>query len=154
MSRTDLKKQTIAAIALAIGLAIPVAIAQAETETEHKVTESFAAVNPCTGEPGILTITYNSVSHENTDAAGGEHETDTTTGTFTFAQDNGVTFAGHFTMWDGENGRPGGAEVETFTFSGHAKGDNVSTLRFNANGHETINPDGTVTSEFDRLSCH
>lgn len=155
MSRTDLKIQTVAALALAAGLAIPiVATAHAETETEHNATESFAEVNPCTGEQGILTITYNSVSHENSDAAGGSHETDTSTGTFVFAQDNGVTFTGHFTMWDGENEKPKGAAVETFTFSAHGDGDDGSTLQFNANGHETTNPDGTTTSEFDRLSCH
>jgi hypothetical protein len=57
-------------------------------------------------------------------------------------------------MWDGENAKPGSAEVETFTFSGHGSGDDGSILRFEANGHETTNPDGTITSEFDRLSCH
>ena len=59
------------------------------TQTFKNVTEVSIDVNPCTGAPGMLTITYNGVFHvtELTSGigAGTFWATGTQTGTFTFA---------------------------------------------------------------------
>lgn len=142
-----------AASVLAIGLAIPLTAAFATTETEHQATETSHDFNPCTGEPGTLTVTYNEVDHISSGNNGGDHGTFTQTGTFTFEQDNGLTYTGHFTVWGGFNSNSGGTEADTFTLSLHATGSDGSTLRANLVSHETINPADIITSQFDKANC-
>jgi hypothetical protein len=65
----------IAATGLLVFTAAPAsAAASSTTETVHGVTESFPTVNPCTGDPGIVTVTYNGVFHTSIDATGGTHK--------------------------------------------------------------------------------
>lgn len=145
----------IAATVLASGIGIPISAVFADTNNEHQVTETNPDVNPCTGEPGTLTITYNEVEHESPDNNGGDHATFTQTGTFTFVQDSdGVTFTGHFTVWGGFNSNSGGTNADTFTLTVHGTGSDGSTINAHEVSHTTSNPADLITSEFDNLSCH
>src|SRR5215207_6122662 len=79
------------AVPLLMGLGAGVATgAGAVTETQHVhgVTETFQEVNPCTGDPATITITYNGVFHITTAPNGSEHVTGTQTGTFTIVPDD------------------------------------------------------------------
>src|SRR5689334_1063284 len=120
--RAHLQTIVAAASVMAIGLAMPFGAAFATTTNEHQATETSSDVNPCTGEPGTLTITYNEVDHTSTDNKGGSHNTFTQTGTFTFEQDGGLTYTGHFTIWGGFNSNSGGTNAGTFTLSLHGTG--------------------------------
>ncbi|HKU50160.1 MAG TPA: hypothetical protein VJP79_09435 [Nitrososphaera sp.] len=145
------------AVALSLTLGIfPVSASFAETNTEHGATETSADVNPCTGEPGILTLTYNEIEHSSNDANEGGHFTFTQTGTFTFVpnDEGGESFSGHFTVWGGGNQNSGGTDVGTFTLSIHGTGSEGSTLRANQVSHETSNPADVITSQFDKMNCH
>src|SRR5687768_18458708 len=97
---------------LAVGLILTMAApalaggpAQTFTETLKDVTETIAEVNPCTGDEGTATITYNAVFHATELASGEFHFTGTLTGTFVFVPDDPdqPTFTGRFTSWFGEN---------------------------------------------------
>jgi hypothetical protein len=103
------------------------------TVTLHGVTETFPDVNPCTGDPGMVTVTYNAVFHESGDAAGGFHLTGTQTGTFEFVPDDATqpSFTGRFTVWFGGNiGANGEGFWQTFSVTGY--GSDGSMLQFNA----------------------
>ena len=143
----------IAATVLATGIGIPIS-ALADTSTEHQVTETRTDVNPCTGEPGTLTVTYNQIEHESS-ANGGDHATFTQTGTFTFEQfSGGVTFTGHFTVWGGFNSNSGGTDAGTFTSTVQGTGSDGSTINAHEVSHTTSNPADIITSEFDNMNCH
>jgi hypothetical protein len=115
-------------------------LAQAETETVtfKNVTESFPDVNPCTGDPAVVTITYNGVLHISEDATGGFHITGTLTGTFFLDVDDPALpdYSGRFTQWFGGNHNSNVAN-ETFTFSARGTGTDGSRLRFNFVAHIT-----------------
>ena len=136
----------------AAGIALPVS-AFAETTPAHNATQTFTDVNPCTQEPATITLTYNGVTHSSSDATGGSHNTETQTGTFVIAQDNGVMYTGHFTFWDGFNGNNGGTNEFTMTLSLRGTGSDGSALIANTNSHQTTNPAGVTTSMFDNLNC-
>jgi hypothetical protein len=161
MSRSKISELSQGMGALSVAFALSIAAlsgagaAFAETSTQHKVTETFPDSNPCTGEPGTLTVTYNAVDHFSNDANGGGHGTFTQTGVFTFVPDSGgETFTGHFTIWGGFNENSGGTSVGTFTVSIHGTGGEGSILRANSVSHETSNPADIITSAFDKLNCH
>jgi hypothetical protein len=108
------------------------AAASATTETIHGVTESFPTDNPCTGDPGIVTVTYNSVFHTSIDATGGTHLTGTLTGTFEFAPTDTTqpSYTGRFTNWFGGNiGANGQGFWSTFSLTGY--GSDGSVIHFN-----------------------
>jgi hypothetical protein len=140
--------------AAASGFGFPILAVFAETNTEHNATDSFPEFNPCTGQAGIVTVTYNEIEHESSDNSGGSHETFTQTGTFVFEQEDGLTITGHFTIWDGENGNSGGTEVGTFTFSLHGTASDGTILRANSVAHYTSSPADIITSMFERTNCH
>lgn len=95
-----------AVLALLVGMP-SVASAQAETETVvfHGVTETMADVNPCTGDPVTVTLTYNGVLHSTADAQGGAHFTGTFAGTVEVVpvDPSLPTYTGHFAQWIGAN---------------------------------------------------
>src|SRR5438093_2947543 len=107
---------TVAALGSVFLMALP---AQAQgagaisvTQTFHNAVQTFAppdpnAVQPCTGVPGTLTITFNGVAHftvlTSGVGAGTGVATFTATGTFSFAGSDGVNFSGRFTACDGQN---------------------------------------------------
>jgi hypothetical protein len=108
------------------------AAASATTETVHGVTDTFPTVNPCTGDPGIVTLTYNAVFHTSTDATGGTHLTGTMTGTFAFVPDDATqpSYTGRFTNWFGGNiGANGEGFWSTFSLTGY--GSDGSVIHFN-----------------------
>src|ERR1041384_4108992 len=125
------------AVVLASGIGVPLSAALADTNTEHNATETSSDVNPCTGDHGTLTLTYNEIEHESSDNSDGNHATFTQTGKFTFEPDdqNDPTIAGHFTVWGGFNSNSGGTEVGTFTLSLHGTGSDGSILRMNSVSH-------------------
>jgi hypothetical protein len=147
-----------ALLALLVALLIPVAaFAQATTTTIHfNDTQSSADVNPCTGAPGTLTETLKGVTHTTELANGSFHETTTVTESVTFVPDDPSqpTYTGKATFWDGENFN---TKTFTATFTGHinVRGSDGSRITEHFVAHVTINPDGTVTVQFetDRLSC-
>lgn len=146
-----------AAIALLVVAARPAAAdgqgATTFTQTFHNATDSFAAPNPCTGAPGMVTITYNGVLHVTVNKSGDFWATGTQTGDFVLTPDDPTqpTYSGHFTTWfgDSDNRRNG---VEHSTFSVHGTGSDGSTLRFHDTMHLSVSASGAVVS-FDKPSC-
>lgn len=77
-------------LGLLVGLMAPAAYGKADTSTEtvQGFTETFADANPCTGDTGDVTVTYNGIFHFTIDPNEGEHFTGTQTGTFVFEPDD------------------------------------------------------------------
>ncbi|TMC84280.1 MAG: hypothetical protein E6J06_07225 [Chloroflexi bacterium] len=158
----------VAALAAVVVLATPAAAAGAGavsvTQTFHNVTQTFTppdpmASNPCTGAPGILTLTYNGVSHmtflTSGVGAGTGWGTFTATGAFTFVQsDPAVTFTGRFTTWDGFSMNLNNF-TSTGTLNGRGTGSDGSSLTFHSVFHITglnTNPP-TIVVTFGKLNC-
>jgi hypothetical protein len=75
-------------------------------------------VNPCTGEPGTTTQTFNDVFHGTINKTGSWF-TGTTTGKIQFVPDNPAspTYTGHFQFWFGdENNLRNDVEHDTSNF--------------------------------------
>jgi hypothetical protein len=123
----------IAATGLLLFAAAPaIAAASSTTETVQGFTETFATANPCTGDLGTVTTTYNGVFHISFDDTGGVHVTGTLTGTFEFAPDDASlpSFTGRFTNWFGQNiGANGQGFWSTFSLTGY--GSDGSVIHFN-----------------------
>jgi hypothetical protein len=125
-----------------------------ETDHEKQATDTFLDVNPCTGDAAQITITYNSVFHITQFANGTEHVTGTMTGTALIDTVDPALpdFSGHFTQWFGGNGNTKSANG-TFTFTVNAKGTDGSRLRFHETAHFSVNANGDLTVEFDKITC-
>jgi hypothetical protein len=124
------------------------------TNVTKNGTDTFPDVNPCTGDPATISITFNDVFHITEFANGTVHVTGTTTGTFlidTIAPSK-PDFSGHFTSWFGFNGNNKNV-AGTFTFTVVGKGTDGSTLTFHETAHFTLNANGEVTVDFDRPTC-
>jgi hypothetical protein len=123
----------IAAAGLLLLTAAPTsAAASTTTQTVKGVTETFAEVNPCTGAPGLVTVTYNGVFHMSVDATGGTHVTGTLTGRFEFEPTDASqpSYTGRFTNWFGGNtGANGEGFWSTFSLTGY--GSDGSVIHFN-----------------------
>jgi len=130
------------------------------TQTFHNATQTFAppdpnAVNPCTGVPGTITITFNGVAHvtflTSGVGAGTGWATFTATGTFTFAGADGVNFTGRFTAWDGQN-----FNLQNFAATSilviHGTGSDGSALTFHDVAHISVSASG-ITLSFDKPTC-
>jgi len=130
------------------------------TQTFHNATETFVppdpnAINPCTGVPGTLTITYNGVAHvtflTSGVGAGTGWATFTATGTFAFAGADGVNFTGRFTAWDGQN-----FNLQNFAATSilviHGTGSDGSSLTFHDVAHFSVSASG-ITLSFDKPTC-
>jgi hypothetical protein len=116
------------------------------TQTFHNVTQTYyppnpMAANPCTGVPGVLTLTYNGVAHitvlTSGVGAGTGWVTFTNTGDVTFLQQGGVTFTGHFTAWDGAS-----FNLQNLAATGileiHVTGSDGSRITVHAVMHMTV----------------
>jgi hypothetical protein len=153
-----------AAVGAVLLMAIPAqgsgAGAVSVTQTFHNATQTFVppdpnAVQPCTGVPGTLTITYNGVAHStfltSGVGAGTGWATFTATGTFTFVGSDGVNFRGRFTAWDGEN-----FNLQNFAATAilvvHGTGSDGSTLTFHDVAHMSVSASG-VNLTFDKPTC-
>ena len=154
------------AAALLFTLATPVLAggpAETSTETFKDVTETFPEVNPCTGDPGAVTVTYNGVFHVTELASGEQHLTGTLTGTFVFVPDDPTlpTASGRFTQWFGENHNQNEANA-TFTFRIRGVTSDGAVLNAHAVSHITADAidfsvfppmiEG-VKVMFDRFEC-
>lgn len=125
------------------------------TQNDHGVTDISADVNPCTGEPGTLTQTYNDVFHGTINKTGSWF-TGTITGTIQFVPDNPAspTYTGHFTTWFGDENNLQN-DVEHSTFNAHVTGSDGSTITIHDNAQATMNANGVITVSFDHatMSC-
>jgi hypothetical protein len=123
------------------------------TETWHNVTESFPDVNPCTGDPSTVTITYNGVGHVTLLPNGTSHFTITQTGDVVFVPDDPslLTYTGHFTNWAGFNSNNKN-EAGTVTFTVHLTGSDGSTLKFHLTEHFNVSASGVVNA-FSKPRC-
>lgn len=155
---------TVAALGSVFLMAVP---AQAQgagaisvTQTFHNAVQTFAppdpnAVQPCTGVPGTLTITFNGVAHftvlTSGVGAGTGWATFTATGTFAFAGSDGVNFSGRFTAWDGQN-----FNLQNFAATAilviHGTGTDGSSLTFRDVAHFSVSASG-MTVSFDKSTC-
>lgn len=146
-------------VVVALGLFIaPTARARSlsSTITFHDATDSFAAPNPCSGAPGTVTIVANGVIHLNVNPDGTSWFTLTQTGTFTFVPDDfpaDPSYAGTFTLWDGDNVNLRNFAATFILEIPHAAGSDGSTL----SAHETetiaITGTGDVAVSFSNLVC-
>jgi len=156
-SRFTMRRHALALLVVVGLLLIPASSAFAggavtETQKFKNFTESFPTPNPCTGAPGIVTITYNGVIHT-TQNDNGFHITGTFTGDFVFVPDDSSqpTYTGHFTQWFGFNANQRNF-AGTFTFSVHGKGSDGSRLDFHITGHDSMSASGHVIS-FEKPRC-
>jgi hypothetical protein len=146
-------------VAAVLGLVMgtsSVASAQAftDTVTVHDITETIVDVNPCTGDPATITITYNGVFHITVDPNGGLHTTGTIAGTFVLvpSDSNLPTYTGHFAQWFGDNSSSNSAGFWV-TFNVKGEGSDGSRLSLNAvfQGHFS---NGVLHVFFEKLNCH
>jgi hypothetical protein len=123
------------------------------TERMHNVTDTFADVNPCTGDPTTVTIVNNGVLHVTEFADGHVHVTGTFTGTVAIdtTDPSKPDYSGRFTQWFGEN-RNVNTENGTFTFSVRARGTDGSRLQFHETAH-FLAVGGDLQVEFDKMRC-
>jgi len=128
------------------------------TQTFKNVTEVFYDVNPCSGAPATITITYNGVFHvtqlTSGQGAGTFWATGTQTGNFTLVPDDPAqpTYTGHFAAWFGDNDNLHNG-TETATFNLHGTGSDGSTLSVHETEHVSVSASG-VTLACDKLACH
>jgi hypothetical protein len=127
--------------------------AQSFTQNWHNVTETSTDMNPCTGAPGTLTLTYNAVFHITTLDNGTYWATFTQTGTFSFVpfDSSQPSYTGHFTVWDGDNWNNQNT-TETATFTVIGTGSDGSKLTFHETEHVSTSATGATLS-FDKLRC-
>jgi hypothetical protein len=123
------------------------ALAQAETETIHETFDDVIMDVGCEDVVPIHIVGKSIVHITQTDSS--FHITGTFTGRFEFTED-GETFSGRFTQWFGENSNSRSFNG-TFTFSATGRSDQGTKARFNAVAHITINANGDLTVEFERL---
>ena len=127
--------------------------AQTFTQNDHNVTDSVPSANPCTGDTGTLTETYNDIFHGTINKTGSWF-TGTVEGKFTFVPDDptAVTYTGHFATWFGDENNLQN-DVEHSTFNVHATGSDGSTLSFHENAQAAMNANGVITVSFDNMRC-
>jgi hypothetical protein len=138
---------------LLLGAAPASAAASATTETFHSVTQTFPALNPCTGDPGTVTVTSNGVLHMSADVAGGTHVTGTMTGTFVFVPSDASlpSYTGRVTNWFGSNLGANGVGFWS-TFSLTAYGSDGSVIHINGVMQFHFS-NGDIHVDFTLLNC-
>lgn len=123
------------------------------TDVQHRVISVEADVNPCTGQPGVVTTVVNAVFHITVFPDGRYHITGTATGTFQFDTTDPAApdFSGRVTNWFGESSNSN-TLTSTFTFSVNGTGTDGSTIRFHETAHVSIVA-GEIVVELDRVRC-
>jgi hypothetical protein len=143
-------------VPLLLGLMAGPALAQATSTTTpfHGATDEFVDVNPCTGDPATIQLTFNGVLHESTAADGSMHVTGTQTGTIVVTPLDPTlpSYTGRFTVWFGGN-LNSQSEGSWFTLSVKATGSDGSQLVFNLVEQLHISATGEVTVEFLKVNC-
>jgi hypothetical protein len=143
-----------AGLALLVVVAPAASVASADVETIHfGGTLSQPSVNPCTGAPGTMAVTFKGISHTTTNPDGTLHHTATVTGDLTFTPDDPTQpfYTGKFTAWDAQNGT---RQTITLSAAFHHRltGSDGSTIHDHGVVHTTLNANGTVTVDFDRFT--
>ncbi|MGH2677621.1 MAG: hypothetical protein ACRDHB_04590, partial [Actinomycetota bacterium] len=112
-----------------------VAVAEAVTGTIRldDVTQSFQDVNPCTGDPVTVTMTYDGVIAYAIDAQGGLHLTGTTVGTIEVVpfDPSLPTYAGRVVNWFGES-TSFNSDGDWVTLNIKVQGSDGSTISLNS----------------------
>jgi hypothetical protein len=142
-----------AGLALLVLVAPAANVASADVETIHfGGTLSQPSVDPCTGTPGTMAVTFKGVSHTTTNPDGTLHHTATVNGDLTFTPDDPdqPSYTGKFTAWDGQNGT---RQTITLSAAFHSQltGSDGAKIRDRGVVHMTLNANSTVTVDFDRL---
>ena len=123
-----------AALALFVGMP-SVALAEAVTGRMRldDVTQSFQDVNPCTGDPVTVTMTYDGVIAFAVDAQGGLHLTGTSVGTIEVVpfDPSLPTYTGRFANWFGES-TSSNSHGDWVTLNIKLYGSDGSTISFNS----------------------
>lgn len=145
---------TLSTLLLTAVATVAAAPAQTETVVVKDVTETLPDEDPCTGVPGLVTVTYNGVLHITGLPGGTYHVTGTQTGIFTFEPEDPSqpSLTGRFTIWFGENSNQASFNG-TVTFRVNGQGSDGSTVRFNGLAHVSVSATGTTT-EFEFGRCH
>ena len=139
------------ALMLSAMLLAPTAAFAAETQTiRFSATESRAALNPCSGAPGTLTIMLSGVVHTTDLGDGTVQMTTTTTGTVTFVPDDPsqASFSGHLAESKSEITNRNNA-TETNAENVVVHGSDGSLGKQHILSHTTVNANGTVTSSIE-----
>jgi hypothetical protein len=112
--------------------------ADTDTITIQGVTDTFPDVNPCTGDPVTITVTYNSVSHVTTLPSGDIHLTSMFTGDVVLVPVDPAlpTYTGHVVDWSTQIYNRNEA-LATFTTRARVTGSDGSTLRLGIVAHVT-----------------
>ena len=119
-------------------------------------TQQFASPNPCTGDPGVVTLYItHQVFHLNVNGAGDLWATGTQTGAATFtSSDGGNNYSGHWTSWFGEQlNKQNAVTTDTLNVTMQdAAGDTVSMHQVD---HMRFDQYGDVLQVFSQptLSC-
>ena len=118
---------------------------------KNQVIDSDTNGNPCSGAPGTFTLfAKNAIAHVTVNDNGfWATFTATGTGSFTPTDPSQPSGAGHFTLWDGENGnlRNGTA---TFTFHVRVLFTDGSIVTMHEVAHMSIN---SISFDKMRLTC-
>jgi hypothetical protein len=146
-----------AALVLAPVVLAPSAALAVESTTIHfTATDSREEDNPCSGEPGTLTIVVSGVIHLTDLGNGDVHMTTATTGTVTFIPDDpdAPSFTGHLAEQLVQNENARNATV-TNAENVVVHGSDGSLGKQHVVLHVTLNANGTVTSsiDIDEFSC-
>lgn len=126
---------------------------------QHDVVQTQYAVPTCAEGNPVYDVTFYwhvIVTHDSTNSAGGATTSAHVTGTavLTPTYDQSLpTYTGHIGEHDVSNVTPGGTTTMTVTENQRARGSDGSVAQLHLLIHETINPDGTITSSTYVLNC-
>ena len=140
-------------LGLVLVLALPVAAGGnpgtvSQTQTWKNLSETQPSINPCTGNPGLVSLVSNGVMHVTFFSNSDEYWfTITDTSDFTFSE-AGVTYTGHATFWANSNWNERN-QNSTLTFDAHGVGSDGSRVSLSEKAHFTLNANGVVTVSFD-----
>jgi hypothetical protein len=141
----------LAGLTLSAVLLAPAAAFAAETQTIHfRATDPRAAVSPCSGAPGTLTILLRGVMHITDLGDDTVHRTTTTTGTVSFVpkDPSQPSFSGHLAESLSEITNPRNA-VYTNAENVVVHGSDGSLGKQHILVRHTVNANGTVTSSIE-----
>ena len=128
-----------AALLAAFGVGgVSAAAGPIETTVVIGATDSFADVNPCTGDPATITVTYNAVVHLTTLPSGEVHLSSTLTGSFVLDPLDPAlpTYTGHLLDWSNQIHNQN-QDVATFTTRAQGRGSDGSIIRLGIVAHVT-----------------
>ena len=95
-------------------------------------------MNPCTGDPATITVTYNAVVHLTTLPSGEVHLSSTLTGNFVLEPLDPAlpTYTGHLLDWSNQIHNQN-QDVATFTTRAQGRGSDGSIIRLGIVAHVT-----------------